>query len=127
MVKITRRRTGPSNPHTQALVTYFNKTDQPAIYRRVSELLDAPKRNKNRNVINVDELNKLVKDGDIVIVPTKVLGSGVITKKITIGALQFSGEAKRKIVSSGGKAMDLVEFWEKHPKGTNVRLIVGEL
>ena len=115
------KRTGPSNPHTQALITFLNKSDQPAIYRRLSEMLNFAER--KRRVINVDQLEKIVNDGDVVVFPSKVLGSGVITKKVTIGALSFSAEAKRKIVSAGGKTMTLAELWEKHPKGTNVRLL----
>ena len=78
---------------------------------------------RKKRVINVDQLEKLVKDGEIVAFSAKVLGAGVITKKITIGAVAFSAEAKRKITSAGGQAMTLAELWEKHPKGTNVRLL----
>lgn len=114
-------RTGPSNPHTQALITFLNKSDQPAIYRRLSEMVNFAER--KRRVINVDQLDRLVKDGDVVVFPAKVLGSGIMTKKITIGALAFSSEAKRKIIAAGGEAITLAELWEKHPKGTNVRLL----
>ena len=114
-------RTGPTNPHTQALITFLNKSDQPAIYRRLSEMINFAER--KRRVINVDQLDKLVKDGDVVVFPAKVLGSGNITKKITIGALSFSAEAKRKITSAGGKVMTVAELWETHPKGTNVHLL----
>ena len=115
------KKTGPSNPHTQALITFLNKSDQPKIYRRLSEMLNFAER--KRRVINVDQLERIVNDGDVVVFPAKVLGSGVITKKITIGALNFSAEAERKITSAGGKTMTLAELWEKHPKGTNVRLL----
>jgi len=115
------KRTGPTNPHTQALITFLNKSDQPAIYRRLSEMLNFAER--KRRVINVDQLDKIVNDGDVVVFPAKVLGSGVISKKVTIGALSFSAEAKRKITSAGGKTMTLAELWESHPKGTNVRLL----
>ena len=119
--KITNRRSGPTDPNMQALIVYLSKKDQPAIYRRVSELANAPLRRKH--VINVDQLDKLVNDGDVVVFPAKVLGSGNITKKITIGALKFSAEAARKINAAGGKTMSVAELWEKHPKGTNVRLL----
>lgn len=114
-------RTGPTNPHTQALITFLNKSDQPAIYRRVSEMINFAERRKR--ILNVDQLDRLVKDGDVVVFPSKVLGTGSISKKITIGALNFSSEAKRKIVSAGGQALTIAELWEKHPKGTNVRLL----
>ena len=116
------KRTGPSNPNTQALIQILNKADQPKIWRRVAELVNAPLR--KRRVINVDQLNHLIKeDGETVVVPSKVLGSGVIDKKVTVGALQFSSEARRKIVSAGGTCVSIIELWEKHPKGTDVRLL----
>ena len=80
---------------------------------------------RKRRIINVDQLDRIVSDGDVVVFPAKVLGTGVITKKITIGAFKFSAEAKRKIESVGGTAMSIEDLWEKHPKGTNVRLLKG--
>ena len=115
------KRTGPSNPNTQALIQILNKSDQPNIWRRVSELVNTPLRKKR--VVNVDQLNQLVKDGEVVVVPSKVLGSGVIDKKVVIGAVHFSDEAKRKIVSAGGTPLSIIELWEKYPKGTDVRIL----
>ena len=115
------KTTGPSNPHNQALVSLLDKGGQAKIWRRVAYLVNAPLRKKK--VLNVDQLNSLVKDGEIIVVPSKILGSGVINKKITIGALNFSNEAKRKIAAAGGTPLSIIELWEKHPKGTNVRII----
>lgn len=115
------KRTGPSNPNTQALIQFLNKVDQPKMWRRVAELINKPLRKKR--VINVDQLNAIVEDGDVVVIPSKVLGSGVINKKVVIAALNFSNEAKRKISAVGGTTLSIIELWEKHPKGTNVRLL----
>ena len=113
--------TGPSNPNTQALVQILKRSDQPKIWRRVAELINAPMRSKR--VVNVDQLNTIVNEGDVVVIPSKVLGSGVITKKVVVGALQFSSEARRKITAAGGTVLSVTELWEKHPKGTNVRIL----
>ena len=115
------KRTGPSDPNTQALIQFLNKSDKENLWRRVAELVNTPLRKKR--VINVDQLNQIVKDNDIVVVPSKVLGSGVIDKKIVIGALKFSNEAKRKIIQAGGTPYTIIQLWEKYPKGTNVRLL----
>jgi large subunit ribosomal protein L18e len=112
---------GPTNPNTQALIQILNKKDQPDLWRRVAVMLKTPLRKKR--VINVDQLNAIVKDGDVVVIPSKVLGSGVIDKKITVGALNFSSDAKRKISSAGGTTLSIAELWEKHPKGTDVRIL----
>jgi len=115
------KRTGPSNPNTQAIIQLLNKSDQPRLWRRVAELINKPLRKKR--VLNVDQLSNLVKNGDIVVIPSKLLGSGVIDKKIVVGAMQFSNEAKRKIMSAGGTPLSIIELWEKHPKGTEVRIL----
>ena len=73
--------------------------------------------------IQLEPLFTIVNDGDIVVIPSKVLGSGVIEKKVTVGALNFSNDAKRKISSAGGTTLSIAELWEKHPKGTDVRLL----
>lgn len=74
----------------------------------------------NTIVLNLDVLEKIVKDGDI-ITPTflvakevaqkqkgqlpviKILGSGKLTKKITVDGCKVSKTAKEAIEKSGGK------------------------
>jgi large subunit ribosomal protein L18e len=112
---------GPTNPNTQALIQILKKAEQPDIWRKVAGLLSTPVR--KRRVVNVDQLNTVINDGDVVVIPSKVLGSGTISKKVTVGALNFSTDAKRKIISAGGTTLTIAELWEKHPKGTNVRLL----
>ena len=48
---------------------------------------------------------RLIKKGDLV----KVLGDGVINKKLTVTAHAFSGSAKEKIEKAGGKTVLIVE------------------
>ncbi len=70
----------------------------------------------NYAIINVGELNSF-NDGDVITIDTlvengtiknvlsglKVLGSGELTKKITVKAKIFSAAAKEKIEAAGGK------------------------
>lgn len=91
---------------------------QSALFRRL------PKRGFNNNrfkieyaIINLDDLNRF-NDGDIItpevlkekgiikkeLAGIKVLGSGELTKKITIKANRFSSKAVTKIESAGGIA-----------------------
>lgn len=80
--------------------------------KEIKKLLKKIKPKKDVEV-NLYKLEKFCKDGDVVIVPGKVLGSGKLTKKIIIYALGFSNSAKEKIISSGGKALKLTELKEK--------------
>jgi len=92
---------------------------QSPIYRRV------PKRGFNNArfttrfaVINLSDLNKFFKDGDVVseeilkergiikkrLSGIKVLGNGNLEKKLTIKANRFTSSAVSKIEDAGGKA-----------------------
>ena len=91
---------------------------QSPLYRRI------PKRGfKNTRfetkyaVINLDDLDKFFQDGDEVtpevlksrriikkqLSGVKVLGNGVLTKKLIVKANRFSSDAVTKILESGGK------------------------
>ncbi|MHA2366223.1 MAG: 50S ribosomal protein L18e [Candidatus Hodarchaeales archaeon] len=113
--------TGPSNPNWQALIQVLDNTNQAPIWRRIAKELSTPRR--SHKPINLEQIEKLVNKDDIIVVPRKVLGMGILTKKIVIGALGFSEEARRKILAIGSEPMSIAELWEKYPKGTNIRII----
>jgi len=74
--------------------------------------------------VNVYKINKLTSDGDIVVVPGKVLGTGDLDHKVTVSAFKFSESARAKI-SEKGSAITIEELVEKNPKGTSVRIMGG--
>ena len=113
--------TGPSNPHSQALIQLLGKSSEAPIWRRISKELALARR--SRRPVNLDQINQLVTDNDTIIVPAKVLGEGMLSKKVTIGALSFSEEALRKITETGGSPLSIAELWEKNPSGSNIRII----
>lgn len=91
------------------------------VWKRTAELLNLPRR---RHVtVNVSKLSKLHKDGEISLVPGKVLGDGEFESKLNVAAYEFSPRAKEKIEKNGGKAMYIGELIKQNPKGTNVRIL----
>lgn len=80
--------------------------------KSIKKLLKKIKPKKDIEV-NIYKLEKFCNDGDVVIVPGKVLGSGELTKNITVYALGFSAPAKEKIILAGGKALKLKELKER--------------
>lgn len=92
------------------------------IWRRVSEILGKPARIQPE--INLYRLNKITKDGDIVVIPGKILGSGNLEHKITIGSLKISGLAKEKLAKAQCNVLTIGQLLEKYPTGSNVRIIV---
>jgi large subunit ribosomal protein L18e len=72
--------------------------------------------------VNVARLSR-ISGASAVFVPGKVLGTGVLEKKLNVGAFSFSASAKAKIERAGGKALTVEEFVEKYPEGSGVALV----
>ncbi len=91
------------------------------LWKRVASDLEAPTR--SRRVINLWRIEEQAKDGETIIVPGKVLGDGLLTKKITIAAASCSAEAKRKLTASGSKVLSIEELARKHPDGKDIKIL----
>ena len=114
----TRGENGQKSRSGASIPAWFQGGQSP-LYRRI------PKRGFNNTrfetkfaTINVGQLNKLFKDGDVItpevlkergiikkqLSGIKVLSAGVLDKKLTIKAQRFSSSAVTKIEAAGGKA-----------------------
>lgn len=96
------------------------KEDLP-IWKESAERLGAPK--SGETVVNINRLSRVGDGKSPMFVPGKVLGSGALDKKLTVGAFSFSASAKKKIESAGGHALAIEEFVKKYPKGSGVILV----
>lgn len=118
------KRTGPTNIYLRLTISYLKKKSREngaRIWKRVAELLSAPTR--QRVIVNLSRINRYTNEGDVVVVPGKVLGVGFINHKVIIGAWSFSKSAKEKIEKAGGRAVTLIELANMYPKGSNVKII----
>jgi large subunit ribosomal protein L18e len=97
------------------------KKQKAPIWTDASNMLSGP--TKNMVEVNLRRISRLAEAGDAVFVPGKVLGTGVIDRRLTVGAFAFSSAAKSKIEASGGSALSVVEFLKKYPKGSGVKLV----
>jgi len=77
---------------------------------------------RQRRSVNIYKINKYVRDGEIGLVPGKVLSEGELNKKITVAGLSFSEEARGKI-NKIGKAISIKQLIKENPKGKRVRII----
>lgn len=117
-------RTGPTNPLTKELVDRLRKesvTGKCALWGRVADDLERPTR--QRRCVNVSRIARNAKPNEIIVVPGKVLGSGVISQSVTVAALAFSDGARELIEKAKGKALTIDELLEKKPKASEVRII----
>lgn len=91
------------------------------IWGTASKAISAP--SKNRVEVNIARIARVSEQGQALFVPGKVLGSGTLDKKVTVGAFSFSTSAKSKIEASGGSALTVAEFIKKYPDGGGVKLV----
>ncbi|MFB5598252.1 MAG: 50S ribosomal protein L18e, partial [Nitrosopumilaceae archaeon] len=96
------------------------KNDAP-IWSKLSEM--ALKPSSARRTINVNKINELTNDNDVVVFPGKVLGTGVISHKITLSSFSISNSAATKILESGGKILNFENMIEQFPTGKGVTML----
>ncbi len=116
--------TGPTNPHMQQLIADLKKAGAHGsvpLWDRIAEDLSKPTR--QRRVVNIYKLDNFTKEGETVIVPGKVLGSGEIRRKLKVAAFTFSQQAVEKITKAGGQTLAIHDVIKQNPKGKNVRIL----
>ncbi len=116
--------TGPTNKQTRVLIRFLKKAanvNSAKIWRAIAAKLEKPRR--QRVVVNVGKLERLVEDGDVVVVPGKLLGGGVISRKVTVAAFRASPKAIKKVRDAGGEVITIPELIRRFPKGKGVKVI----
>jgi len=118
------KRTGPTNVYLRVLMRRLRKAyrmNGAKIWRAVAKLLDKPRR--KRVAVNLSRINRYTEPNDIVVVPGKVLGTGIIDHPVTVAAIKFSESAKEKIEKVGGKCITIDDLLKEHPDGSNIKII----
>ena len=116
------KRTGPTNYQAQVLLNELEtKAKESKLWKRV--IKDINRSTRQRRIVNIYKINKYAKDGEIILVPGKVLSVGDLNKKVDVAALNFSDGAKEKILGAKGKVMSIRELFQKNPEGKNVRIL----
>jgi len=120
-----RKRTGTQDLRMKSLI--FNllklaKDKKTNIWKKLAEELSKPAR--SRRIANLSQIDRYSTNGEIVVIPGKVLGSGNLSHKLKIAAPAFSSSALKKIGDSGSLAISIEELLKENPKGTGVRIIL---
>ncbi|HIP66631.1 MAG TPA: 50S ribosomal protein L18e [Candidatus Nanopusillus sp.] len=119
------KRTGPTNVHLRKLIRFLERAsneNEARIWRYVAELLSKPTRQKIE--VNLGKIDRYTKEGDIIVVPGKVLGVGKLTKRVTIAAWKFSENASLKARRSGANVITIEELVKSNPTGSNIKIII---
>lgn len=112
-----------SNPVLSEAIWNFRsayKKSKAPIWLKLQEMMEKP---SSKAEVNLNKLSRFTEQGDIVIVPGKVLGTGTMNHKITLCAFSLSESAAKKIIDAGGKIFSIKEFVEKFPEGSKVKIV----
>ena len=96
------------------------KNDAP-IWLKLAKL--ALKTSSSKRVVNLTKINDVTKEGEVIVIPGKILGTGNVSHKITLSSFSISNSAAKKIIESGGNIISFKEMIEKFPTGKGVRII----
>ncbi len=113
-----------SNPALVALISDLKsagRSNEAPIWRDIALRLERPSRNWAQ--VNISKVSAHVRDGENVIVPGKLLGSGELDKATTIVAYSASASAKAKVAAAGGKVLTMEEGVSAFPKGEQCRIL----
>lgn len=93
----------------RSLKKLADKVNRP-IWEKVSELVNKPRR--KRIAVNIGKINRLANEDEVIVVPGRVLGGGLLDKRLVVIAESFSKTALQKILDNGGKTYTLHEIVE---------------
>ncbi len=116
-------RTGKSDSVLELIGTLKRSAleNEAPIWKDVAKRLEKPK--SSWAEVNLSHLERTTADGDIVVVPGKLLGAGSVSKKLTVASVSMSESAETGITGSGGKVSTIEQLIEKNPSGKGIRII----
>jgi large subunit ribosomal protein L18e len=113
-----------TNPRIMGLISLLKDTsrdNEVNIWRDIATRLESP--SKNYAEVNLSKINRYAVNGDTIIVPGKVLGSGMLETSVRVAALNFSESASCKIRGANGECMTIEQLIRDNPKGSKVRIL----
>ncbi len=109
----------PTNPVLLETIETLEKQNA-NIWQDVAENLG--KVNRKRPEVNLSQIERVTEDGQTIVVPGKVLGSGRLSKNVKVAAFQASQSAKQQI-NQNGEFMYIQDLLEENPEGTEVKIV----
>ena len=112
------KRTGPTNLWVRRMIYLFEKhAKEKPLYGKLAEELKSPRRKKKG--VNIWKINKYAKDGEVIVIPYKLLGKGKISKKVIIFAMDYSKGAKNSLEEGNIEHHyldELIDYLKQNPK-----------
>jgi large subunit ribosomal protein L18e len=98
-----------------------SKKNDAALWKRLADELSRPTRAMRR--VNVAKLGSYAASGITLVVPGKVLATGVLDKQVDVAAFSWSDAAAEKIRMAKGKIITVAELLKSNPKANKVKII----
>jgi len=121
MNKMNCRKTNPRLASLISLLKNTSRENGVNIWRDIADRLEAP--SKNYAEVNLSKINRYATNGETIIVPGKVLGTGILEMSVNVAALNFSESASAKIRQAQGECMSIEQLISANPKGNKVRIL----
>lgn len=112
-----------SNPNLVSLIKFLREEgykNNVSLWVDVAERLSKPTRYTAE--VNISQINRYTTDGDIIVVPGKVLGAGILDHAVTVSAFAFSRKAREKI-SDSGRALSILDLLQENPTGKGIKIM----
>jgi len=89
-------------------------------WQEVASLLSGPRRQGDG--VNLSDIEERA-EGDVIVIPGKVLSMGGLKKKVRVVALSFSSGAKEKLLKSKHEISTVLEEIKKNPEAKGVKIL----
>jgi large subunit ribosomal protein L18e len=118
------KQTESTNPELIQLIKQLKKEGREKnapIWLDVAEQLSQSR--SHRAAVNLSSINRNTKSADVIVVPGKILGTGLLTHPITVAAFSISETAKAKLNAVQAKYVTISELVANNPQGSNIKII----
>lgn len=112
------------NKTNDELVSTIVAAKKSGAWLSVASLLSSSRRNAID--VNLSDIDKIASEGDIIVVPGKVLSQGEVKKKIRIAAYKFSEKAKEKLLKEKAQLVTILEEIKQNPDAKGVKIVTGK-
>ena len=109
----------PTNPILIETIETLEEADA-SFWNDVAENLG--KVNRKRPEVNISDIERNTSEGDTVVVPGKVLGSGRLSKEVNVAAFKASSGAREQIEDEGD-FMFIQDLFEENPEAEGLKVI----
>ena len=116
--KLSQRAKGKGNGELVETIIACRKNEK---WLEVGKLISVSRR--RRISLNLDEIDRESKAGEIVVVPGKVLSQGELTKKIKLVALNFSNTSEEKLKKAKTDYSTIKDEIKKNPDAKGLRIL----